>query len=147
MCSRAEVVIRLGANPKHPQWRSSASMSSSAQCSHVPQAAEDIWILLCVMHGISAVTTLFQEHETNSSRMSNAQEKQIWSLQWISAPAVCDTFSQETYQHVRHFQLLFNTPEAKPLKPQMDLLFASPFRPINDTVYELTNMIHHTKPP
>lgn len=44
------------------------------------------------------------------------------------------------------FQLLGNITEAKAIKPHMDLLFASPFRPINDAIYELPTVIRHTKP-
>lgn len=33
------------------------------------------------------------------------------------------------------------------VKPQMDLLFAGPFRPINDATCELTTVIPYTKPP
>lgn len=77
----------------------------------------------------------FTRKQEKPFRMSNAQQKQICGLEWISVPAVCDTFSPATHQHVRHFQLLCNITEA--LKPHMSLLFASPFRPINDVAYEL----------
>lgn len=81
MSSQAEAVIRLGANPKHPQRRSSASVRRSASGSRVSQAAESIYM------DIAACQTQRQRshdtYDTDPSRMSNTQQKQIWSSQMI----------------------------------------------------------------
>lgn len=146
MCSRAEVVIRLGADPKHPLRRSSASVCSSTPGCHVSPAAEYICILLRVMHSISTVTALLRESEAKIlQNESCTTTTNLWFTVDFGACCLWHIFLRRHISMSGIFSCSVIITEA--IKPQMDLLFASPLRPINDAAYELTTAKRHTKPP
>lgn len=134
MCTREEVVIRSVALRIYcggHQHRYAATLGAVMCVKQLNILYMGIWRLLCV--GISIVMTLSQGNTTSSVRMSNYQgnihsSERIWTTVVFPGGILS----------LRPCSIT----QAKPLKPHMDLLFASPFRPINDTVYELLTETH-----